>query len=59
MYDVPNDWEEPKWEVKDKVHCWRNYVSDNLKNIWDTFDCDQKQIIAEAFQEIADGEDWD
>lgn len=56
---APKDWYEPQWDVEDKVHCWRNYVSDDLKNIWDTFDCDQKQIIAEAFQDIADAEDWD
>ena len=49
----------PKFEDAERVHDWRNYVSENLRAIWGTFTDDQKYIIAESFDRIADREEWD
>lgn len=56
---TPKDFEYPQWEVKDKVHCWRNYASESLRALWPTFSSLQKSIIAENLQSIADDEDWE
>ena len=59
MTYLPQDWNTPEWVKKDRVHNWRNYVPEELQEIWDTF-CDyQKQVLANTFQEIANREEWD
>ena len=57
--EIPKDWQNPKWTEYDKVHNWRNYASDELKNIWHTFTDEQKQVIAKALDDMADREEWD
>ena len=59
IMNTPDDYKDPRWDEYDKVHCWRNYVSEDLIAIWDEFTDDQKSIIATDFQAIADNEDWD
>lgn len=49
----------PDWSNKGKVHNWRNYVSDELKRIWPTFTSEQKRVVAEAMRDASDMEDWD
>jgi hypothetical protein len=56
---LPEDWETPKWSKYNKVHCWRNYASEELKVAWDEFDYRQKMIIAINLQGVADSEHWD
>lgn len=53
------DYLNPDFEKCSKVHDWKNYVSTDLANIWNTFEDYQKQTIAEALQSIADEEEWD
>lgn len=51
----------PDWEnVKSNTpHEWRNYVSDKLRSIWGNFSEEQRTILGNCFQNIADAEDWD
>lgn len=56
---TPKDYKNPHWEVYDRVHGWRNYISEELAKIWDTFSDSQKKIIAENADRLAMLEDWD
>lgn len=53
------DYKDPNWSEHQKVHCWRNYVSSELQDMWQTFSDEQKIAIAKNAQEFADREDWD
>lgn len=61
--DVPHDFESPDWEDFSKqlihVHEWKRYMSDPLREIWDTLTRVQKAVISSRLQEIADNEEWD
>ncbi len=35
----------PEWDKAIKVHDWRNYISDDLKAMWETFTDIQKFAI--------------
>lgn len=57
---IPDDWQHPDWEARTKVHDWKNYVNTIfLEDMWNTFDDNQKKVLAYNFQLIADGEEWD
>lgn len=56
---LPPDWRNPEWHIKDKVHNWRNYVSEEIENMWQTFSDEQKKALAECFDSAADREEWD
>jgi hypothetical protein len=49
----------PDWKAAGKVHDWRNYISDELKAIWDTFTDEQKRLIASNADDEANKEYWD
>ena len=55
----PNDYRSPNWDVFTKTHNWRNYISEELRSMWESFTDEQKAAIATNAQEIADREDWD
>ncbi len=55
----PLDHLDPRWDEVCKTHNWRNYISDSLRKMWDTFSEAQKAAIASNAQAIADNEDWD
>ncbi len=59
MTKPPNDFYLPDWSATSKCHDWKNYVSDDLKSIWITFTEEQRQIIADSFNQIASNEEWD
>ena len=60
MYEnTPRDCHEPDWAHADRVHCWRNYISDELKDLWGTFSMRQQAAIARNAQDMADREDWE
>ena len=56
---IPHDYKDPRWDVCERVHCWRNYISNNLREIWDTFTDEQKAAIAESADDAASMEEWD
>jgi len=49
----PYDWENPEWENESRVHNWRNYVSEELEVMWDTFTDVQKKALAISFDRLA------
>ncbi len=55
---IPSDFKNPEWNEKYRVHNWRNYVTDEVKNEWGNFTKKQKKILSDNFQGIADTEDW-
>ena len=57
--NVPIDWKHPEWGVQDRVHNWRNYVSEQLQNHWENMTDATKQIVAANLQDVADNEDWE
>ncbi|ECD9611583.1 recombinase RecA [Salmonella enterica subsp. salamae] len=54
-----NDFLSPQWDRADKVHDWKNYATQELMLVWDSFSLEQKIIIAELLDEIASGEEWE
>lgn len=58
-YNLPSDWENPKWDEYDKIHGWRNYASDEIKLEWGNFTDHQKKILAMSFNDTASNEHWD
>lgn len=54
----PDDWDRPEWEKADKVHNWRNYVSEGLQREWGSFTGRQKIMLSSAFDEMAASEHW-
>jgi len=56
----PTDWESPQWCLNSSYpNHWHNYTSVELRASWDSFDSEQKKIIASCLNEIAENEDWD
>ncbi|ELZ3335886.1 recombinase RecA [Klebsiella pneumoniae] len=60
FFYMPEDWESPQWETDNKIpHHWHNYVSEEVRSIWDTFSQDQKQKLSSGFVSIAMNEEWE
>ena len=55
----PHDYAYPVWHEAERVHDWKNYISEWLKNHWHSFTDEQKAAIAASAQETADREHWD
>ena len=55
-FNPPLDWQNPEWAVNNKVHNWRNYVSDAIKDEWFCFSGKQRLILSSCFEEMADRE---
>lgn len=51
----------PTWpsRLTKQVHDWRTYVTPELRLKWDTFTEDQRILLAQAFEQIAQNEQWD
>lgn len=49
----------PDWGNIGRVHDWRNYISQELAQIWQTLTDEQKILIAQNADEQASNEDWD
>jgi hypothetical protein len=49
----------PNWDEAGRVHDWRNYISAELRGMWNTFTPEQKKAIAESAEETASREDWE
>lgn len=53
------DYDHPDWEGAGRINDWRNYISQELRDMWDAFSLGQKRAIAENADEIASREEWD
>ena len=56
---LPDDYKTPEWDKAQRVHDWRNYISDEVRALWDSFTDEQKQAIARQADEQSDVEEWD
>lgn len=58
MY-TPEDFLDPKWESATRVHEWKNYISDEVRDMWGEFTGRQRAALARQAQVEADSEIWD
>jgi len=59
MDETPKDYAAPYWDIYERVHGWRNYISDEVQAAWNTFTDAQKAMIARQAEGQANLEDWD
>lgn len=50
---------DPRFSWATAVHDWRNYVSDELRAIWDTFTDEQRRVLHRCFDAMAEAEEWE
>jgi hypothetical protein len=56
---TPTDCHDPDWGGVRRVHDWKNYIYQSMRDAWETFSSRQQELIATNAQEIADMENWD
>jgi hypothetical protein len=56
---VVEEWNIPDWNGGGKVHNWRNYISEELREMWSTFSLKQKEALFNNAKDVANGEEWD
>ncbi len=56
---MKTDYIYPDWDKGGKVHNWKNYVSDELKALWEEFSEKQRIVLGENFDSIASDEEWE
>lgn len=51
----------PVWpsRLTKQVHDWRTYVTMELRQSWWTLNWSQREMVARAFEVVAQAEDWD
>lgn len=54
-----SDWKSPNWESAGRIHDWRNHVSEEIQDMWDTFTDEQKRALQQQAQQQAEAEEWD
>lgn len=57
--NTPADFINPNWKNKNRVHEWKNYVSEEVQDIWHSFSLEQKATLALQAYDQASNEDWD
>jgi hypothetical protein len=57
--DTPRDHLDPQWDQAGMVHDWRNHVSDEIMEMWDTFTPEQRAALARQAQKLASAEEWE
>lgn len=56
---APENFRNPIWDEAGRVHDWRNYASEWLREVWTTLSDEQARAIAASLDDIAMLEDWD
>lgn len=51
--------ENPDWGKAEKIHDWRNYVSEAVRKLWTTFTWEQRVALYLQADEQALDEEWD
>lgn len=55
----PDTYLTPDWDGWGRVHNWRNYISEEVRAMWDTFTDEQKAALYRSAEEAAGMEEWD
>ncbi len=50
---------DPKWDEALRVHGWRNYISEKVRSLWDTFTPEQRAALIESADDNASREEWE
>lgn len=56
---IESPWDEPQWDKAGKVHDWRNYIIQEVRDIWGTFTSEQQKVLYKQADDIAMQEEWD
>lgn len=56
---APPDWKDPQWHEAGKVHDWKNYAGEWLREMWHSFYDEQKKAVAASLDDVASAEEWD
>lgn len=56
---VPRDYEAPNWLGKNRLYEWKNYISAEIQQLWDTFSPAQKVELSKAANHKALSESWE
>ncbi|WP_306150661.1 hypothetical protein [Roseovarius sp. MMSF_3281] len=56
---VPSDWCEPDWANAQKVHDWKNYAGERLRDVWPSLSHEAKKAISETLDDVAGREEWE
>ena len=51
------EWDYDWWE--NRVHDWRNYISKEVRQMWQSFTPEQRAALARQADEQAGQEEWD
>ena len=58
-YYTPPDYSSPEWSKRTRVHDWRNYISEEVREMWHTFTDEQKAALARQANIEASMENWE
>lgn len=56
---TPDDFENPDWTSAGKVHEWKNYVTQEVQQLWPTFSSELRAALARQSEAMAGLEEWD
>ena len=59
MNETPSDYLDPDWKKFEKVHCWRNYVSEEVQGLWQTLTPELRAALARQAETEAGREEWE
>lgn len=58
-HKAPLDYFSPDWKDCGRVHEWKNYISFEVRTLWNTFTRLQRASLARQADAMASAEDWD
>jgi len=47
------------WGGGGRVHNWKNYASQSLRDVWSTLSKEQRNAIVESLENVASNEEWE
>lgn len=53
------DVNNPQFEKAGKIHDWRNYVPQEIENIWENLSLKERILVAFMAEKQATNEEWD
>lgn len=53
------DLNDPRFDMTNKCHDWRNYVPEEIIKIWEDLSAREKLIVAAMAEQRSDTEVWD
>ncbi|MCB1281004.1 MAG: hypothetical protein KDB18_05730 [Salinibacterium sp.] len=58
-FGTPDDYMDPPWDTYEKIHCWRNYATAEVKSQWMLLPVPWRLMVSRMLQMVADREVWD